>query len=316
MSLTEYSKTYVPKYHNFVEITKKHEELHWKDTEVKLQTDVEHWKRDTLAPHEKNLITQILKLFTQSDVNVGQNYYDVFIPFFKNNETRNMLGSFAGREGVHQRAYALLNDTLGLGEESYSAFLDYTEMAEKHEFMLEVSNATNRDVGVALAKQVLAEGVSLFASFVMLMNFDRLKKMPGMCDVVRWSIKDESVHVEGNAALFREFLKEHPRLVNDSFKAAIYQAARDMVDLEDKFIELVFEAGDIEGITPEEVQMYIRYTADYRLQQLGLKPNWDIKEDPLPWFDQLVNGVQHVNFFEREATYSSNNMVGSYDGGY
>ena len=126
---------------------------------------------------EKDFVTNVLRLFTQSDVAVGQNYYDQFIPKFKNNEIRNMLGSFASREGIHQRAYALLNETLGLPDEEFHAFLEYKEMADKVDFMMASNTTTKRGMALALAKSVMNEGVSLFASFIMLLNFQRFGRM-------------------------------------------------------------------------------------------------------------------------------------------
>ena len=135
MSLLEYSKSYVPQYLDFVQISKDHEKIHWHEDEVSLSTDMQQWRSGKISDAEKSLVRNILRLFTTSDVAVGQGYYEKLIPVIKNNEARNMLGSFAARESVHQRAYALLSDTLGFGEDFYYEFLQYQEMAEKFEFM-------------------------------------------------------------------------------------------------------------------------------------------------------------------------------------
>ena len=126
--LTEYNKTYKPFTHSWaIEAARDHEKIHWIEDEADLQQDVNQWKNGDLTSAEKNHITQILRLFTQTDAQVASNYCDLFIPKFKNNEIRSMLLSFAAREGIHQRAYALLNDTLGLPEKEYAAFLEYKE---------------------------------------------------------------------------------------------------------------------------------------------------------------------------------------------
>lgn len=313
-NLLEFSKTYKPFHHEWaVETTKKHEEIHWTEDEAELSEDIQDWKLK-LSASEKEFITHILRLFTQGDVQVGQNYYDYLIPKFKNNEVRVMLGSFASREGTHQRAYALLNDTLGLPDEEYHKFLSYSEMADKIEFMSDSNSSTHSGLALALAKSVLNEGVSLFASFVMLLNFQRFGKMKGMGTIVEWSIRDETLHVEGNSRLFKEFCGQHPSIVNDEFKAKIYSMARKVVDLEDSFIELAFQEFDIEGITKEEVKTYIRYITDRRLIQLGLKSNYGVKENPLTWLDWILNGASHDNFFEKRVTeYSVNGMSGEWN---
>ena len=316
--LTVASETYKPFYYSWaVDLTVRHEKAHWIEDEIDLGEDVSDWKTNKVTPVEKDYITNILRLFTQSDVAVGQNYYDQFIPKFKNNEIRNMLGSFANREGVHQRAYALLNDTLGLPDSEYHAFLEYKEMTDKIEFMQKADTTTQRGLALALAKSVFNEGVALFASFVMLLNFQRVGKMKGMGKVVEWSIRDESMHVEGNSRLFKAFVAEHPKLVDNEFKKEIYVMAKNVVKLEDKFIQLAYAMGEIEGLTMDEVKTYIRYITDRRLLQLGLKTNFKVKNNPLPWLEWILNGADHTNFFENRVTeYEVAGLTGSWDNAY
>ena len=316
--LMEFSETYKPFHYPWaVEITTRHEKVHWIEDELDLSEDVADWKSGKTSVIEREYITNILRLFTQSDVAVGQNYFDQFIPKFKNNEVRNMLGAFASREGIHQRAYALLNETLGLSDAEYHAFLEYQEMADKIEFMMDSDPNTVRGLGLSLAKSVMNEGVALFASFVMLLNFQRYGKMKGMGKVVEWSIRDESIHVEGISKLFKAYCAEHPRIVDDEFKSAIYEMARQAVKLEDKFVDLAYKLGEIEGLESSEVKTYIRYITDRRLLQLGMKPNFKVKDNPLPWLEWVLNGADHTNFFENRVTeYEVDGLTGKWDDVY
>lgn len=300
--LEKSSVAYKPFYYPWaVEFAKDHEDIHWTENEVDLKEDVKQWKAGDLTEEERNHITQTLRLFTTSDVEVGANYYNHFIPRFKNNEVRNMLGSFAAREAIHQRAYALINDTLGFDDSEFVAFKEYQEMMDKVEFMQDNDTSTISGTALALAKSVFNEGVVLFASFAMLLHYQRYGKMKGMCTVVEWSQRDEELHVAGISKLFRTYCDEHPRIVNDNFKKKIYDMAREVVKLEDKFIDLAFEMG-IEGLEKEDVKKYIRFITDRRLVQIGLKPNFDIEENPLEWVTYIVNGKDHSNFFEKRVT--------------
>lgn len=312
MSVLEQSKTYKPfKYPWAVMAAVEHEKIHWHEAEARLNEDVTQWKTGGITPDEKKHITSILRLFTQSDVAVGSNYIDHFLPRFKNNEIRAMLTSFANREFVHQRAYALLNDTLGLPEEEYFSFLEYDEMADKIEFMSQADTHSMSGLAQAVARSACNEGMSLFSAFVMLLNYQRFGKMKGMCEIVEWSIRDETAHVEGMVKLFRTLCDEHPRIVNDEFKRSIYETFRQAVALEDKVIDLCYNAVAIEGLTKEEVKQYIRYLADRRLIQLGLKGNFKVKENPIDWLDWVVNGASFKNFFEGVVTdYSVVGMTG------
>ena len=316
--LTEYSKTYKPfAYPWAMQYAEDHEKIHWGSWEAKLQEDVNQWKNGYISQQEKDHITQILRIFTQSDVAVGGNYCDIFIANFKNNEIRNMLLSFANREGTHQRAYALLNDTLGLSEKEYSTFLEFKEMREKIEFMTNPPQHLkdpNQQLAFELARSVCNEGMSLFSAFVMLLNYQRFGKMKGMCEIVEWSIRDESLHVEAMTKLFHEFCKENPKVVDDSLKSYIYTNYTMAVTLEGALVDLVFNSIDLEGLTADEVKKYINYLADRRLLQLGLKPIFKQKDNPLPWLDWIINGDSFKNFFEGTVTdYSASGMTGHFD---
>ena len=309
------SKVYKPFLYPWaVDITVDHERMHWIEEEADLGDDATDWKGGRLTDTEKNFVTQILRMFTQSDVSVGGFYFDILIPKFKNNEIRNMLSSFATREGIHQRAYSLLNETLGLPEGDYAAFREYKEMADKAEFMVDADPSTRKGLALALSKSVFNEGVSLFASFVMLLNFQRRGVMKGMGKIVEWSVRDETKHIEGIAQLFRTYCAEFPHIVNDEFKKSIYDIARTVVELEDRFIDLAYAMGAVEGLTADEVKQYIRYIADRRLVMLGLKPNFDIDKNPLPWVDWILNGADHTNFFEARVTeYEVAGLTGEWD---
>lgn len=311
MSLIENSLVYKPfKYPWAVDYSVSHEKLHWGEWEAKLQDDVSQWKTK-ISKQEKNHITQILRLFTQSDVAVGTNYLEHYIQKFKNNEIRSMLTSFANREFTHQRSYALLNDTLGLPEDEFTAFLEFEQMKEKVDFMTDIDTNSYAGLAQAVARSAINEGMSLFSAFVMLINYSRFGKMRGMSEIVQWSIRDESLHCEGMTRLFREFCNEHPRIVNDEFKSNIYAMVREAVKLEDKVIDLAYEMGEIEGLTAEEVKQYIRYIADRRLIQLGLKANYGVKENPLPWLEPLIATTSHDNFFETVVTeYNADGLAG------
>ena len=289
------------------------QKMHWLPSEVPLHEDIRDWN-EKLTPEEKNLINQILKFFTQGDVDVAKAYVDTYLPKFKAPEIRMMLTTIASNEAIHAHAYSLLNDTIGTPElTNYQAFQEYKEMADKHDYLFKDKGkgleGLARDIACFSA---FGEGLQLFASFVMLLNFQRYGRMKGMCQIVTWSIRDETHHVESMIKLFKTLVKENPKIWTEKFKKSIYQTARDMVELEDKFIDLAFEMGGIRGLKAEEVKEYIRYIADRRLLQLSLKPNYGVKHNPLGWLDWVLNGVEHANFFENRATeYNKGTITGS-----
>jgi len=255
-------------------------------------------------------------LFTQSDVDVASGYYDRYMRIFKKPEARMMMGAFGNMEGIHQHAYSLLLDTVGMPEIEYKAFSEYEEMSNKHEYIHNIKTTKTDKESIAKTLAVYSaftEGLQLFSSFAILLNFPRFGKMKGMGQIVTYSIRDESLHVEAMTKLFREFIKENLEIWTDDFKKEIYKICRQMVELEDKFLDLVFDMGDLEGLTKKDMYAYNRYIADRRLLQLGLKTNYDQRENPLGWIDEVM-GIEHQNFFEgRATTYMKAGLRGRQD---
>lgn len=314
MSVLVPNKTYKPfKYPWAVELAVEHEQLHWGEWEAKLQEDVAQWKTGALTSVEKEHITSLLRLFTQSDVVVGTNYLEHYLPNFKNNEIRAMLTTFASREFTHQRSYALLNDTLGLPETEFATFLEYPEMTEKVEFMADIDTSTIDGLALAVGRSAINEGMSLFSAFVMLINYTRFGKMKGMSEIVQWSIRDETMHAEGMSHLFRTVCGENPDIMTDEFKTTVYDMVRNAVELEDAVIDLAYAGGEVQGLAASEVKEYIRFIADRRLLQMGFKANYGVERNPLPWLEPLVSTSSFDNFFETVNTeYNADGMEGEW----
>ena len=276
--------------------------VHWLPEEVPLADDVKDWHR-TLSNSERNLLTHIFRFFTQADVEVNNCYMKHYSQVFKPTEVQMMLAAFSNIETVHISAYSHLLDTIGMPETEYSAFLKYQQMKDKYDYMQKFGVETNRDIAMTLAMfGAFTEGLQLFASFAILMNYPRFNKMKGMGQIVTWSVRDESLHTESIIKLFRTFIHENPEIWDEEFQRELYVACETVLNHEDAFIDLAFEMGGIEGLEGKEVKQYIRYIADRRLSQLGLQPVYRIEKNPLPWMEEMLNGVEHANFFENRAT--------------
>jgi len=169
------------------------------------------------------------------------------------------------------------------------------------------------------------EGMSLFASFAMLLNFPRHNKMNGMGQIVSWSVRDESLHCEGITKLYHAWNAE-TGAVTEAVADDIIDVAKTMVGLEEGFVDLAFGLGEIEGMTADHIKSYVRYIADWRLSQLKLTPVFgyfakdenhysQVKPHPLPWLVEILNGVEHANFFEQRSTeYSKGASKGNWEG--
>lgn len=291
----------------------KHEQSHWMHTEVPMIEDVKDWK-NKLTDQEKQFLTHIFRFFTQGDVDVAGGYVKNYLPYFPQPEVRMMLTGFAAREALHVAAYSHLIETLGMPESTYNEFLEYQAMKDKHDYFLSIAGQDATTIAQQIAAfSAFTEGMQLFSSFIMLLNFPRHGKMKGMGQIVTWSIVDETMHAESMIKLFRTFVEENRDIWTDKLKGEIYTIAEKMVELEDKFIDLAFSLGAGEDLSAEDVKRYIRYIADRRLISLGLKGIFKVKKNPLPWVESMINAPTHTNFFENRATdYAKGALSGTW----
>ena len=293
----------------------KHEQSHWLHTEVPMIEDVKDWKTKITA-EQKYFLTNIFRFFTQGDIDVAGGYVNNYLPYFPQPEIRMMLSGFAAREALHIAAYSHLIETLGMPENTYQEFAEYQEMSDKHEYFIKLSesNGNKRSVATNIAAfSAFTEGMQLFSSFIMLLNFPIHGMTKGMGQIVTWSIVDETLHAENMIKLFRTYIEENKSIWNDKTKSDIYKIATKMTELEDKFIDLSFAMGNMPDLTAEDVKKYIRYICDRRLISLGLKGIWKVTRNPLPWVEEMINAPTHGNFFENRVTdYAKGALAGDW----
>lgn len=321
MSLTEKRDAYKPfEYPWAHQFWFKQQNTLWLPEEVPMTDDVSCYS-DTLTEAERNLLTQIFRFFTQADIEVNDCYHRNYLSVFKPTEVVMMLTAFSNMETIHVHAYSHLIETLKLPQVEYSAFMEIAEMKQKADFMRGFDYASNGGNPAEVAETLatfgaFVEGLQLFASFAILMNFPRFNKMKGMGQIVSWSIRDETLHMQGIIKLFHEWLREHPEIDRKALKHKVTVNLLEILRQENAFIDKVFEMGPVEGLTADEMKQYIKYIADQRLVLLDMPPMFDIKSNPLPWLESTLNAPELANFFEQRATeYNKVSVTGWDDDG-
>lgn len=312
MGLLNPRPTYAPfEYEQAYRYWELQQQSHWLHTEIAMASDINDWKLN-LTDSEKNVVGQILKGFTQSEVFIGEYWSSMVTNWFKKPEIQLMSFSFSSMESIHAVAYAYLNDSLGLSD--FAAFLHEPTAKAKIDRLMATKGKKKEEIAKSLAIfSAFNEGVNLFSSFAVLLNFSRFNKMKGLGQIIAFSIKDESLHSEAGCWLFRTFISEYPDIWTDDLKKEIYEAARLTVQLEDAFIDKAFELGPIEGLDPADLKAFIRHRANTKLNDLTLKSNWkNIDKEALArmaWFDVLSAGVSHADFFASRVTDYSKGSI-------
>jgi ribonucleoside-diphosphate reductase beta chain len=312
MNITLPRQTYKPfLFEKAYEYWLKQQQAHWLPTEVQMNSDLQDWS-ENLSNEEKKVIGGVLKGFIQTELVVNDYWTTKITKWFPHPEIIMMATAFGSFESIHTISYAYLNDSLGIKD--YDAFLQEPTAKAKIDRLIEVEGNNKEEIARSLAIfSGFTEGVSLFSSFAILFNFSRFNKLKGVGQIISWSVRDEGLHSEAGCWLFREFIKENPNVFTDEVKKSIYEAARDTIELEDKFIDMVFSEGSIEGIDPKDIKQFIRYRANTKLGELGLKMNWkNIDQEAIKrmgWFDLMTTGIEHTDFFaQRVSSYSKGHI--------
>jgi ribonucleoside-diphosphate reductase beta chain len=291
----------------------------WLHTEIPMQGDIKDWN-ENLATHEKNLVGNILLGFAQTECAVSDYWTTMVTKWFPKHEIKQMAMMFGSQETIHATAYSYLNETLGL--EDFEAFLHEPAIAEKFEFLTSTSaDWTHEDLASnPIARQevarslaifsAFAEGVSLYSSFAVLYSFQMRNMLKGIGQQMKWSVRDESLHSKMGCQLFRHMCEEYPEL-KDAVRTSVEQAAEYMVQMEEQFIDKMFEQGDLENLKKTDLKNFIRKRANEKLTELGYEStfSYNVKSaEQLDWFYHLTGGHTHTDFFAvRPTDYSKAN---------
>ena len=280
----------------------------WLHTEISMQGDVKDWN-ENLLPHEKHLVGNILLGFAQTECAVSDYWTTMVTRWFPKHEIKQMAMMFGSQETIHATAYSYLNETLGL--EDFEAFLHEPTMADKfdlltsttaeytHEDLAKDANA-RKEVARSLAIfSAFAEGVSLYSSFAVLYSFQMRNRLKGIGQQMKWSVRDESLHSRMGCQLFRHMCQEYPELKQEVY-ADVLQAADLMRQMEHKFIDKIFEQGDLDNLKAQDLKEFINKRTNEKLVELGYESEFEFNEEQageLDWFYHLTGGHTHTDFF-------------------
>ena len=307
----EYKPFEYPVYYN--EGWLKQAQAFWLHTEISMQGDVKDWN-ENLTKSEKNLVGNILLGFAQTECAVSDYWTGMVTKWFPKHEIKQMAIMFGSQETIHATAYSYLNETLGL--EDFKAFLHEPATAAKFEFLVETkaeythedlfnSADVRKDVAKSLAIfSAFAEGVSLYSSFAVLYSFQMRNFLKGIGQQMKWSVRDESLHSKMGCQLFRHMCEEYPEL-KDAVQVMVEEAANLMVEMELKFIDKMFEMGDLENLKAVDLKEFIKKRANEKLNELGYESIFHYNDDKasnLDWFYHLTGGHTHTDFFAIRST--------------
>ena len=319
MSLLKERIVYKPfEYPKAYDFWLKQQQAHWLHTEVPMAQDVTDWKSN-MKDYEKNVVGQILKGFAQTETVVNDYWSTLVTKWFRKPEVIMMGTTLGSSETIHAEAYSLLNEQLGL--DNFAEFMEDEATMAKIESLMNVrdnhdgtANWHERAKSLAIFS-AFTEGVNLFSSFAILLSFKMRNKLKGVGQIVEWSVRDESLHSDAGCWLFRTLMEEEKHLKSPELIQEIEEAARLAMKLEFDFIDKVFEMGDLENLSKNELKNFIKHRINTKMGDLGLKPiipSEDIDKGALKtmkWFDAVIAGKQQTDFFANRVTNYSKGHI-------
>ena len=277
----------------------------WLHTEISMQSDIKDWN-ERLNEKEKHLVGNILLGFAQTECAVSDYWTQNVVSWFPKHEIKQMAMMFGSQETVHAVAYSYLNETLKL--EDYEAFLHEPATSARFDNLVAYDGNNSIGIGKSLAIfSAFAEGVSLYSAFAVLYSFQLRNLLKGIGQQMKWSVRDESLHSKMGCKLFRHMCEEDNSLLSEC-REDIIAAAETMVNLEEKYINKMFEMGDVEGIKSYDLKQFIKKRTNEKLVELGYVDlgsyfAYDTKAaSNLDWFYHLTGGVTHTDFFATRPT--------------
>ena len=283
----------------------------WLHTEIPMSGDVKDWN-EKLNEKEKHLVGNILLGFAQTECAVSDYWTQKVVSWFPKHEIQQMAMMFGSQETIHAVAYSYLNETLKL--EDYEAFLHEPATAERFDNLVAYNGDNPVGIGKSLAVfSAFAEGVSLYSAFAVLYSFQLRNLLKGIGQQMKWSVRDESLHSKMGCRLFKHMCEEDPEL-KSKCEDDVYLAAKTMITLEEKYIDKMFEMGDLENLKANDLKQFIRKRTNEKLIELGYTDKRklfkydDERASALDWFYHLTGGHTHPDFFAiRPTDYSKAN---------
>ena len=287
---------------------------HWEPEDIPMQKDVEQWRSDEIPDVEKWIIKMGIGYFSAAEGIVGDNILHVVRELVTAPELKLVLGRHAHEENIHADSLVYMISSLGLNpHECEAMFEDVPTIKAKNNFLVTNSRALRRDVDLtdtankqALAKNMfmfgqVMEGTQFYGLFGMVLSLYRQNKFPGIGQMFRYTLRDESNHIDLLRQLLNELVVENPDVWTPEFQEDLRDTMREGVRLEKEFIRDCLPVSSV-GLSIEDFEKYIDYIGDRRLENCNLEPLHDAVANPFPWLAEMMDIKKEQNFFEGRVT--------------
>ena len=315
------------KYQWAYDLYRKMKANHWEPEDIPMGKDIEQWRDDTVVSDQERWIIRMgIGYFSAAEGIVGDNIQHVTRELVTAPELKLVLGRHAHEENIHADSLLYMISSLGINpHECEAMFEDVPTIVRKNEFVVKNSRALRRDIDLTQTanKQLLAknmflfgqcmEGTQFYGLFGMILSLYRQNKFPGIGQMFRYTLRDESNHIEVFRNLLMDLVDENPDIWTADFRDDLRDTMKEGIDLEKAFIRDCLPVSGL-GLNSADFEQYIDYIADRRLQSCGLAPLNESVSNPFPWLAEMMDIKKEQNFFEGRVTeYQKASALSSVD---
>ncbi|WP_293443834.1 ribonucleotide-diphosphate reductase subunit beta [Persephonella sp.] len=307
-----------PRYPVFKDIYTKQKKAVWFPEELNIQQDVLDYK--SLTPTEKDLFDTSVGYFASSELLVQNVLGNGFFPVLTDPYAKMSFSTQMFMENIHSDFFEIILNTFEMDRKRiYNITLEDKLLHEKQELIIravdritygkadpDTLEGKKQILTAILLNNIIQEGMFFYSAFAHFFAMKDTGKMKNVVSGVELILIDESLHLQNGIEAILTIVEENPQIVDDEkFVDNIRETIIDAVELELNYLKTKFGGTTIFGVSYKELEKYMKYIADRRLEELGFDPQFKIDQNPLK-FLQKEDVKKIVNFFEVSNTEYQN----------
>jgi len=307
-----------PRYPVFKDIYTKQKKAVWFPEELNIQQDVLDYK--SLTPTEKDLFDTSVGYFASSELLVQNVLGNGFFPVLTDPYAKMSFSTQMFMENIHSDFFEIILNTFEMDRKRiYNITLEDKLLMEKQELIIRAVDritygkadpdsleGKKQILTAILLNNIIQEGMFFYSAFAHFFAMKDTGKMKNVVSGVELILIDESLHLQNGIEAILTIVEENPEIVDDEkFVDNIRETIIDAVELELNYLKTKFGGTTIFGVSYKELEKYMKYIADRRLEELGFDPQFKIDQNPLK-FLQKEDVKKIVNFFEVSNTEYQN----------
>ena len=285
----------------------------WSPAEIKMGGDIDQWKNGDLSEDEKLLVKRCLGFFAGSESLVANNLLLSVAKWVTDAECRQYILRQAYEESLHNWTVVTCCDSYGLKiPEVFEAYRNIPSIKAKDEFLMQITTDVNRPdfttktvegkrefLRNLITYYIVCEGTFFFSGFAMLLALGRQNKLVGLSDQIRYTLKDETLHIKFGTYLINKIKEKNPSVWTKKFADETVDHIKKAVELEVQYAKDVLPNG-ILGLNSDMFIEYMGHIGNRRLEGIGLDYRFENCNNPFPWLSEIVDQGAMTNFFERK----------------